>query len=94
MVEEQYYEKLTRDFLKLLESCKEIISDSDLEEVMGKIDNKEYGIALQSLSYSLLESSSKVQEEDKKIIFSLFERMGMMDEDDDDYWLWEKMKDY
>ena len=84
---------LMENYLQLaLRECKSILPSEYVDEVIEKIDNREYLIALQSLSYYFVDKNIKFPKVASKYIKKVAIAMNINEENDDDYWLWEKIE--
>ncbi|MFI3219829.1 MAG: hypothetical protein QX189_12025 [Methylococcales bacterium] len=94
MLPESYYEQLEQELNEILQLTKFVLTKEDIEDVIDKIENREYGIAIQSLGYVLIKKNLSISEQAVCLINNVIETMGMKDENDDDYWFWLEMQKY
>jgi hypothetical protein len=74
----------------LLKHNHDYLTDDESIEVQKMIYHKEYGLALQSFCYGFISESRPLSKESLTIVDELITKMGMKDESDDYYWLWDK----
>jgi hypothetical protein len=79
--------------LKLaLRECTSTLPLEDVNEVIEKIDNREYLIALQSLSYYFVDKKINFSKAASNYIRKAAITIGINEENHDEYWLWEKIE--
>ena len=94
MPPENYYEQLEQELNEILQLTQFVLTKEDIKDVIDKIENREYGIAIQSLGYILIKKNLSISKQAVCLINNVIEKMGMKDEDDDDYWFWLEMQKY
>jgi hypothetical protein len=94
MPSESYYEQLEQELNKILQLTKFVLNKEDIEDVINKIENREYGIAIQSLGCILINKNLSISQQALCLIDSVIEKMGMKYEYDDDYWFWLEMQKF
>jgi hypothetical protein len=76
--------------LHLLDKSQDYLTQDEFTEVQKRVHHKEYALALQSFLYGFIAEARPLSQEALVIADELITQMGMKNEDDDDYWLWEK----
>ena len=80
------YQQLERDFLAILDSIHETLTESESEEVRHFVEHGEYGVALETLSGIIEEEGKRISFEAYEQIHGLGERMEMEPE------VWERLR--
>jgi len=82
-----YYEE---KIALLLECDSQYLTSDEKAEVLKGVSSKEYFLAVQSFLFGFISESRPLSRRALDIIEDLMGKMGVKDEDDDDYWLWEE----
>ena len=83
------HSKLETLLVALLQGSESYLMNGDKIEIQNFIYHKEYFLALQSFCYGFLEDGKNLSNSQIELIDELMRLMGIDQEEDDDFWLWE-----